>query len=92
MDLNGYFDPVSLERPDFEYLEDNESFSHHISVHTPDHPIRELDKHQVAILGVPEDSNAFIKGSNTAPDQIRSKLYQLRKINKNVRIYDTRDE
>ncbi len=88
MDLNGYFDPVSLERPEFEYLEDNESFSHHISVHTPDLPIRELDKHQVAIIGIPEDSNAFIKGSREAPNQVRSKLYQLRKINKNLRIYD----
>ncbi len=88
MELNGYFDPVSLERPDFEYLEDNESFSHHISVHTPDQPIRELDKHQVAIVGIPVDSNAFIKGSKDAPDHIRSKLYQLRKINKNLKIYD----
>jgi formiminoglutamase len=88
MDLNGYFDPVSLERPEFEYLEDNESFSRHISVHTPDQPIRELDKHQVAIVGIPVDSNAFIKGSKEAPDQIRSKLYQLRRINKNLKVYD----
>ena len=88
MDLNGYFDPVSLERPEFEYLEDNESFSHHISVHTPDLPIRELDKHQVAILGIPVDNNAFIKGSGEAPDKVRNKLYQLRKINKNLKIYD----
>ena len=88
MDLNGYFDPVSLERPEFEYFEDNESFSHHISVHTPDMPIRELDHHQVAIIGIPEDSNAFIRGSKGAPDQIRNKLYQLRKINKNLRVYD----
>ena len=88
MDLNGYFDPVSLERPEFEYLDNNESFSHHISVHTPDQPIRELDKHQVAIIGVPVDSNGFIKGSKDAPDQIRSKLYQLRKIDRNLNIYD----
>ena len=88
MDLNGYFDPVSLERPEFEYLDNNESFSHHISVHTPDHPIRELDKHQVAILGVPVDSNGFIKGSKDAPNQIRSKLYQLSKINRSLNIYD----
>jgi len=88
MDLNGYFDPVSLERPQFEYLEGTESFSHHISVHTPDHPIHELDKHQVAIVGVPVDGHAFIKGSKDAPDKIRSKLYQLRKINKNLKIYD----
>jgi arginase family enzyme len=88
MDLNGYFDPVSLERPPFEYLDNKESFSHHISVHTPDQPIRELDKHQVAIVGVPVDNNGFIKGSKDAPNQIRSKLYQLRKINKNLKIYD----
>ena len=77
MDLNGYLDPVSLERPEFEYLEGGESFSHHISVHTPDHPIRELDKHQVAIIGIPVDANAFIKGSKESPDKISSKLYQL---------------
>ncbi len=88
MDLNGYFDPVSLERPEFENLDHTESFSHHISVHTPDHPIRELDKHQVALIGVPVDTNGFIKGSKEAPDQVRSKLYQLRKINSNLKIYD----
>jgi arginase family enzyme len=88
MDLNGYFDPVSLERPEFEYLDNKESFSHHITVHTPDQPIRELDKHQVALLGIPVDSNAFIRGSKEAPNQIRSKLYQLRKINRNLKIYD----
>jgi len=88
MDLNGYLDPVSLERPEFEYLDHTESFSHHISVHTPDHPIRELDKHQVALIGVPVDSNGFIKGSKEAPDQVRSKLYQFRKINSNLKIYD----
>ncbi|MCK4989368.1 MAG: formimidoylglutamase [Bacteroidales bacterium] len=88
MDLNGYFDPVSLERPEFEYLDNNESFSHHITVNTPDHPIRELDKHQVALMGIPVDSNGFIKGSKDAPNHIRSKLYQLRKINRNLKIYD----
>jgi len=88
MDLNGYFDPVSLERPVFEYLDDTDCFSRHISVHTPDQPIHELDKHQVAILGIPVDDNAFIKGSKEAPNHIRSHLYQLRKINKNLKIYD----
>jgi arginase family enzyme len=88
MDLNGYFDPVSLERPEFEYLDNNESFSHHISVHTPDQPIRELDKHQVALIGIPVDGNGFIKGSKDAPNKVRSKLYQLQKINRNLNIYD----
>ena len=88
MDLNGYFDPVSLERPGFEILEDKESFSRHLSIHTPDQPIRELDKHQVAIIGIPVDTNGVIKGSKDAPDLVRSRLYQLRKIGKNLRIYD----
>ncbi len=88
MDLNGYFDPVSLERPDFEYLEKPESFSHHITVHTPDQPVGDLDSHQVALFGVPVDQNGFIKGSGGAPDPIRSKLYQLRKIPKSIRICD----
>ena len=42
----------------------------------------------MAILGIPVDANAFIKGSREAPDQVRNKLYQLRKINKNLKIYD----
>jgi arginase family enzyme len=88
MDLNGYFDPVSLERPEFEILHHNESFSHHLSIHTPDQPIRELDTHQVAIVGIPVDTNGLIKGSKDSPNLVRSKLYQLRKIDKNLRIYD----
>ena len=88
MDLNGYFDPVSLERPEYNFLPEEDTFSHNISVHTPDQPIHELDKHQVAIFGVPQDEQAFLKGSREAPDEVRSKLYQLSKINKNIRIYD----
>jgi arginase family enzyme len=87
MDLNGYFDPVSLERPEFEYIDNSESFSHHITVHTPDHPIRELDKHKVVIIGIPEDRNGFIKGCKEAPDAIRNKLYQLSAI-KRIAAYD----
>jgi formiminoglutamase len=88
MDLNEYFDPVSLERPRFGYLPETDTFSHHVSVHTPDLPIRELDRHQVALFGVPEDTGGCIKGSGEAPDQIRNQLYRLRKINRNLRIYD----
>lgn len=88
MDLNAYFDPVSLERPELEFLDNQESFSHHISVHTPDLPIRELDRYQVAIVGVAEDRNGCVRGSSEAPDTVRSKLYQLVKINRGIRIYD----
>ncbi len=88
MDLSGYLDPVSLERPEFEYLDNSESFSHHISVHTPNQAIRGLDKHQVAIIGIPEDRNGFIKGSKEAPDAVRDKLYQLAAISRSLKIYD----
>jgi arginase family enzyme len=88
MDLNGYFDPVSLDRPEIEYLDNKESFSHHISVHTPDHRIRELDRHRVAIIGLPEDRNGFIKGSHLAPNAVRNKLYQLAAISRDIKIYD----
>ena len=88
MDLSGYFDPVSLERPEFEYLNNQEAFSHHISVHTPDMPVRDLDRHRVAIIGVPEDRNGFIKGSGNAPNAVRTYLYQLSRINRGMGIYD----
>ncbi|MCK4748727.1 MAG: arginase family protein, partial [Bacteroidales bacterium] len=57
-------------------------------MHTPDQPIRELDSHQVAIFGVPEDRNGFIKGSKDAPDAVRDKLYQLARINRGLKVYD----
>jgi len=88
MDLNGYFDPVSLEKPAYETLDHQDSFSHHISVHTPDRPIRDLDHQQVALIGIPEDRNGFIKGCGTAPDAIRAKLYQLARINRELKIID----
>lgn len=88
MDLNGYFDPVSLERPDFHLLPEKYSFSRNISIHTPDNPIRQLDNCQVALIGLPQDANAFIKGSKEAPDSIRGMLYQLKKINNNVNVFD----
>ncbi|MCF8225864.1 MAG: formimidoylglutamase [Bacteroidales bacterium] len=87
MDLNGYFDPVGLNRPEFNLLPDEYSFSRNIAIHTPDQPIRNLDQYTVVLIGIPQDKGGFIKGSAKAPDQIRGMLYQLRKIN-NVRIYD----
>ncbi len=88
MDLNGYFDPVSLEKPQFHLLPEKYSFSRNIAIHTPDRPIRELDQYQLALIGVPQDHSAYIKGSATAPDKVRGMLYQLRKCNRNVKVYD----
>ncbi|MEX0982699.1 MAG: formimidoylglutamase [Bacteroidales bacterium] len=88
MDLNGYFDPVSLDRPEFHFLPEKQSFSRNISIHTPDQPIRDLDRYQLALIGLPQDEAAYIKGSAKAPDLVRGMLYQLRKINNNVKVYD----
>lgn len=88
MDLNGYFDPVSLDRPEFHLLPEKYSFVRNISIHTPDRPIRNMDQHDLALIGVPQDKGAYIKGSADAPDRVRGMLYQLRKINKNIKVYD----
>lgn len=88
MDLNGYFDPVSLDRPEFHLLPEKYSFSRNISIHTPDNPIRNLEDYQLALIGLPQDQSAFISGSAEAPDHIRGMLYQLKKINNNVKVYD----
>ncbi len=88
MDLNGYFDPVSLDRPEFHFLPEKHSFSRNIAIHTPDQPIKNLDRYQLALIGVPQEKAAYIKGSASAPDKVRGMLYQLRKINKNVQVYD----
>ncbi len=88
MDLNGYFDPVSLDRPEFHLVPEEYSFSRAITIHTPDHPVKNLESYDMAIIGVPEDEKAFIRGSAAAPDKVRGMLYQLRKLNGNIKIYD----
>lgn len=88
MDLNAYFNPVSLERPEFHLLPESFSFSRNIAIHTPDQPIRDLNTYQMALIGVPQDEAAFIKGSASAPDKVRGMLYQLRKINTKIKVYD----
>ncbi len=88
MDLNNYFNPVELEKPDDIEIPDDASFSRSIKVNTPSSPIDEISNYDIAILGVPEDRNSLNKGVSLAPDQIRSKLYQLYKINDKLKIID----
>jgi len=88
MDLNAYFDPVSLERPEFHLLPEEFSFSRNITIHTPDQPVNDLENFDLALIGIPQDQGAFIKGSGDAPDRVRGMLYQLRKINNNIRVCD----
>ena len=38
MNINDYFDPVSLEKPEFSPLKEENTFGRSISIHTPDTP------------------------------------------------------
>lgn len=88
MNLNDYFDPVSLEKPAYSHLNAANTFSRSISIHTPDTPIDDISKFDIAIFGVKEDRRAFTRGSAPAPDRIREKLYLLAGGNKKVNITD----
>ena len=88
MDLNDYFNPVSLEKPAIHLIRNDLTFSRKIKIHTPDHKIGNILDYDVAIIGVPEDKNAFMKGSAESPDAVRARLYQLSGINRKTRIID----
>jgi len=88
MDLNDYFNPVSLEKPAIQLIPHEHTFSRKIKIHTPDHKISNIIEYDIAIMGVPEEKNAFLKGSAEAPDAIRERLYQLSGINRKTRIID----
>lgn len=88
MNLNDYFDPVSIEKPSFNILKPNTEFGRNITVHTPDGPIENIEGFHLAILGIPEDRNSPNKGCSKAPDKIRQQLYQLYKFSKSNQIID----
>src|SRR4030042_6618450 len=88
MNLNDYFDPVELEKPE-EFVPDTDlSFGRDIMVNTPSNPIDEISDYQIALIGVPEDRNSHNKGTALAPKRIRGKLYQLFRVNDKTRIID----
>jgi formiminoglutamase len=90
VDLNDYFNPVSIEGPDFEHLKGQSVFPHNIAIHTENTPIRikDLNKYKIAILGVPEGRNSPGNGTQKGPDMIRGQLYQLSKIPGKLKIID----
>lgn len=88
MDLNDYFNPVSLEMPSIHLIPHDLTFSRKIKIHTPDNKISKLGDYDVAIIGIPEEKNAFVKGPAKAPDAVREKLYQLTSINRKTKIID----
>ncbi len=88
MDLNNYFEPVSLEKPDKPFRVSDALFGRNITINTPSSPVGEISNYQLAILGVAEDRNSHNQGSALAPDRIRMKLYELFRVNEKLRIID----
>lgn len=88
MDLNDYFEPVSLNKPADSLGASSAMFGRNIRIHTASNPVDEISNYQLAIFGVCEDRNSSNTGSAGAPDIIRSKLYELYRINDRMRIID----
>ena len=88
VNLNDYFNPVSIEEPEFEHLTEQAGFPHNISIHTESTPVRDISKFKIAIFGVPEGRNSPNPGSLKGPDLIRGQLYRLAKIPGRSKIID----
>ena len=88
VDLNDYFNPVSIEGPDFEHLTTQAGFPHNITIHTDNKPVKDISKYKIAIVGVPEGRNSPNAGSLKGPDMIRGQLYKLAKIPGRSKIID----
>ncbi len=91
MDLNDYFEPVSLTHPSHRNVRAADEFARRLTVHVPDRPIEEIGQYDVAILGVPEDRNSDNKGAAEAPATIRQKLYSLSQLRSPLKIIDLGD-
>jgi formiminoglutamase len=88
LDLNDYFNPVSIEKPLFDLLGEQAGFPHNIAIHTENSPVGEVGKFRIAIMGVPEGRNSPDPGSDKAPDAVRQELYRMSKIPGKLRITD----
>lgn len=88
IDISEYFNPVSLDNPNANKLLNDELFCKHITIHTPNNSISNIELFNAAIIGVPEDRASINKGCAQAPDMVRQMLYQLTCVNKKLRIVD----
>lgn len=85
--LKEYFEPVSLEKPEEDII-NQDAFCRHIYIHTSDHPIGDLHNYRIALIGVPEGRAASTDGIEMAPDIVRDKLYRLTFLEKKIPIID----
>jgi arginase family enzyme len=79
MNLSLYFNPVIPEELDFfTSNERNNLIGNHLLIHTDEQHFPSLDTVKLAILGVPEEKNAYNNmGCSEAPDKLRKQFYQL---------------
>ncbi len=88
MDLNDYFEPVALDKPEESFRSGDALFGRNIRIHTASIGIDEISNYNIAILGVNEDRNSGNTGASEAADRIRMKLYELSRVNEKLRIID----
>jgi len=88
MNLNHYFEPVELIKPDDRFITGESVFGKNLTIHTPNSHIDEISNYKLALFGVPEERNSYNKGTEFAPDSIRNRLYQLFRINEKTKIID----
>jgi len=88
IDLNDYFNPVSIDSPLLSNISGQSGFPHNITVHTENQPLKDISRYSVALLGVPEGRNSPDPGSQKAPDAIRSQLYNLSRVPGKVKLID----
>jgi formiminoglutamase len=88
LDLNDYFNPVSIEKLGFENLTGNATLPHNIFINTENIKVKNISEFKVALLGVPDGRNSPNQGSSDAPDAIRQQLYGLARIPGKSKIID----
>ncbi len=88
MNLNDYFDPVSLSKTNYNIILPKKEFGRNIFVHTENHKINNIENFEIALIGVPEDRHSDNKGSGNAPDKLRLFLYKLYQTGKKNSIAD----
>ncbi|MDX2196795.1 MAG: formimidoylglutamase [Cytophagales bacterium] len=83
--LKIFFDMVNEEV--YETIQDPNSFFHHIRIHSDTLP--DWKNADIALIGLVEDrGNIYTSGISLSPDQIRKKLYRLKRGTRNLRVAD----
>jgi arginase family enzyme len=88
LDLNDYFDPVSIDKPLWAHLAEPSRFSHNLDINTENRRISKVDDYRLAIVGVPDDRRSPNKGCASAPDEIRADLYELARLPGKIKMAD----